>query len=123
MAHQSDESGRYEIYIQGYPDKRGKCLVSASGGELPAWRRDGKELFWAGPGGTLMAAPMELQADGVRLGRPQPLFRIPIAGLRPYFQPSPDGQRFLVYEPVATSPQNRTIVVIQNWAARLAPGK
>ena len=82
MAYDSDESGRSEIYVQGFPERRGKWLVSAEGGRNPAWRADGKELYWVGPDGTLMAASVELQAAGVRVGRTEALFRLPAGDRR-----------------------------------------
>jgi hypothetical protein len=119
VAYNSNESGQHEIYIQGYPDKRGKTLVSAAGGQQPAWRADGRELYWRAPDGTVMAAGIELAADRVRPGRPQPLFRLPVLEEGLYFQPSRDGQRFLVYEPVGGAQRELPMAVIQNWAARL----
>jgi hypothetical protein len=77
VAYNSDVSGRGEIYVQGFPERRGKWLVSAEGGRTPAWRADGKELYWVGPDRTLMAASVELQAAGVRPGRTEALFRLP----------------------------------------------
>jgi dipeptidyl aminopeptidase/acylaminoacyl peptidase len=43
VAYSSSESGR-------------KWAVSEGGGDGPRWRRDGREIYWAGPGNTLMAA-------------------------------------------------------------------
>ena len=99
VAYDSDESGRREIYVQGFPERRGKWLVSAEGGSTPAWRADGKELYWVGLDGTLMAVSVEVQASGVRPGRTEALFRLPAGDGRAYFQPGRDGRRFLVYEP------------------------
>ena len=118
VAYQSDESGRSEIYVQGFPERRGKWPVSAEGGRAPAWRADGKELYWFGPDGTLTAASVELQAAGVRVLRTEALFRLPTEDLFSFFQPSRDGRRFLVYEPEGAL-QNRPMVVVENWAARL----
>jgi len=88
-------------------------------GEFPAWRADGKELYWVGLGdNTLMAASVELQAAGVRVGRTEALFHLPAGDGRAFFQPAHDGRRFLVYEPEG-APQYRPMVVIENWAARL----
>jgi eukaryotic-like serine/threonine-protein kinase len=115
VAYDSDESGRSEIWVQRFPERRGKWLVSAEGGHTPAWRADGKELYWVGPEGTLMAASVELQAAGVRRGRAEALFRLPDEHM--FFQPGRDG-RFLVYEPEG-APQYRPMVVVENWAARL----
>ena len=118
VAYDSDESGRDEIYVQGFPERRGKWLVSAEGGETPAWRADGKELYWLGQDDTLMAASVELQAAGVRVGRTEALFRLPTVDLLATFQPGHDGRQFLVQEP-ESAPQDRPMVVQLNWAARL----
>ena len=119
VAYNSDESGRSEIYVQGYPERRGKWPVSAEGGRTPAWRADGKELYWLRLGdNTLMAASVELQAAGVRIGRTEALFRLPTEAPFTSFQPGRDGRRFLVYEPEG-APQGRPMVVVENWATRL----
>ena len=118
VAYQSSESGRLEIYVQGFPERRGKWPVSAEGGRFPAWRADGKELYWLGPDDTLMAASVELQAAGVRVLRTAALFRLPASDERAFYQPSRDGRRFLVYEPEGAL-QDRPMVVVENWAARL----
>jgi Tol biopolymer transport system component len=44
IAYASNESGRYEIYVQAFPTAAGKRPVSAGGGIYPRWRRDGREL-------------------------------------------------------------------------------
>lgn len=119
MAYRSYEPGRNEIFIQGYPDKRGKWQVSNSGGNWPAWRADGKELYWTTTDGTVNAAEIELGPEGVRIGRPQALFRVPETDTFPYCQPSRDGQRFLVYEPETGASQEVRMVLVQNWAGRL----
>ena len=118
VAYSSDESGRSEIYVQGFPDRRGKWPISAEGGLWPAWRADGKELYWVGLDRTLMAASVELQPARVRVLRTEALFRLPTEDLFSFFQPSRDGRRFLVYEPEG-APQFRPMVVQLNWAARL----
>jgi len=117
VAYQSNESGGSEIYVQGYPEKRGKRLVSAAGGGNPVWRRDGKELYWITERGEVAAASMELLKDSVRPGRPQALFRIasPFQTL--------DGQRFLVLEPESGTRARDQLVIIQNWAALLRDAK
>ena len=56
VAYASDESGRLEVYIQRFPLTGAKWRVSVAGGMLPAWRRDGKELFFLEPGSGRMMA-------------------------------------------------------------------
>src|SRR5262249_48118521 len=50
IAYQSDETGRFEIYLQPFPGPGAKVLVSASGGIQPRWPRlDAQnELFYVG---------------------------------------------------------------------------
>ncbi len=115
VAYSSDESGKFEIYIQGFPERRGKWQVSAEGGSLPHWRADGKELYWTGNDRrTVMAAPIELQAAGVKAGRTEQLFRSPLVLSR-------DGKRFLVIaaEEDGEQPTNLPMVVVEHWAAGL----
>jgi eukaryotic-like serine/threonine-protein kinase len=118
VAYASDESGPFRIYIQGYPEKRGKWPVST--GRYPIWRQHGQELYWVGSGNTVMAANVVLLADGVRPARPQELFRLPEVDQLPFFQASPDGQRFLVLESASSAQERPSMVVIQNWASRPA---
>ena len=116
VAYNSNESGRREVYIQGFPERRGKWQVSAEGGMYPQWRADGKELYWTGNDGrTVMAAPLELQAGGVKAGRPELLFHAPNPGVL-----SRDGKRFLLLNPEGGEQPNLPMVVVTNWAAGLA---
>ena len=68
VAYDSDESGRYEVYVQGYPERRGKWQVSQVGGRFPHWRSDGRELYWRAPDSMLMAAPVTTAIGGNRDG-------------------------------------------------------
>ncbi len=49
IAYQSDESGRYEVYVRPFPGPGGKWQISNSGGMLPIWSRNGRELFFQNP--------------------------------------------------------------------------
>lgn len=56
VAYMSDESGRYEVYLQqlspGNLSFRDSCapqLISQGGGIGPRWRRDGKQLYYLTP--------------------------------------------------------------------------
>ena len=56
LAHQSNETGRDEIYVQAFPGRTGQVRVSAAGGSAPHWREDGRELFYVAPDRRLMSA-------------------------------------------------------------------
>ena len=59
VAYASDEPGRPEIYAQTFPESGGKWQISTSGGVQPAWRADGKELYYLAADGKLMAVPVK----------------------------------------------------------------
>ncbi len=111
LAHASNESGRFEIYVRPFPGGDGKWQASVNGGRRPRWRSDGRELYYI-EGGTLMAVSVSSDPT-FALGRPQPLFEVP--GGRDY-DVSADGQRFLTVAPVegadAAPPKIR---IVENW--------
>ena len=119
VAYASDESGRYEIYVQGFPAGGGKRQVSTGGGIAPLWRSDGNELFYHALDGTLMAAAVE-RAASFAAGPPAPLFEFRPAGplITPYYAPTPDGQRFLL-STILDSLPGAPFTVVLNWTAGL----
>ena len=119
LAYSASERGRMQIYVQPIPSTGALRLVSKDGGSMPRWRADGKELFYRGADGQLMVVPIQTGSDPAAAfehGPPQPLFGpIPTVGNLPRFtyQPSTDGQRFLVAAPVASA--TPPITVVLNW--------
>jgi Tol biopolymer transport system component len=103
VAFESNESGRYEIYVQHFPAAAARTVVSTGGGLQPRFRADGKELFYVAPDGRLMAVPLRFPSGGqtVEPGAPAPLFVTRVAstlssGSGEEYIVSPDGQRFLM---------------------------
>jgi Tol biopolymer transport system component/predicted Ser/Thr protein kinase len=120
VAYQSDKTGRYEVYIQAFPEARGEVLVSTAGGQYPEWGPGGRELFYVAPDNKLMAVDLTITADRVLPSAPRTLFTLPIIdnGWSPY--DTIDGQRFLVRAvPQGASPP---LTVIVNWPALLKKG-
>jgi len=104
VAYQSDESGRFEIYLQRFPDGGGKIPVSLNGGAQVRWNPNGRELFYIAPDGTLMAVPVTLDSDrhSANFGGAVALFQsnislgaIPGANKQQYMVGA-SGQRFLI---------------------------
>ena len=54
VAYESNESGRYEVYIQPFPEGEGRWQVSSRGGSQPRWSGAGNEIFYV-LDGTIMA--------------------------------------------------------------------
>jgi hypothetical protein len=71
VVYNSDESGRYEVYVAQFPSFNDRKAVSDNGGCQPIWRKDGKELFYLTLDGTMMSVPLStgaaLQADPPRM--------------------------------------------------------
>jgi hypothetical protein len=120
VAYESDETGRYEIYISAFPEPRAKFPISTGGGQYPEWGAGGRELFYVAPDNRLMVADLKFTADAVQPSAPGALFTLPIIenGLSPY--DTIDGQRFLVRAvPQQAAPP---LTVIVNWPTLLKRG-
>ena len=96
----------------------GQWQVSTAGGIHPAWRRDGKELYYLNPAGAMMAVPIAVAGGGLEPGAPVVLFPTHIVGggvdggTGRQYDVAADG-RFLINTeiPVDAAP----ITLIQNW--------
>jgi Tol biopolymer transport system component/DNA-binding winged helix-turn-helix (wHTH) protein len=122
LAYVSDESGRYEIYVQHYSGPGGKWQISTEGGTEPLWNPNGRELFYRS-GDRMMAAEIATQPH-FSAGKPKMLF----SG---QFQPSPnpvpnanydvsrDGQRFLLLKAGGLDKAPTQINVVLNWFEEL----
>ena len=115
VAYDSDESGRWEVYVRRFPEGTDKRLVSPNGGRLSRWSNDRSELFYV-ERDTLMAVAVSIN-ENFSAGVPKPLFSHP--GLRDSeyrYDVSADGQRFVVIEDVEDMQAKRpSIHIVQNW--------
>jgi dipeptidyl aminopeptidase/acylaminoacyl peptidase len=109
VAYQSNETGQSEIYVQPFPGPGPKTQASVGGGTLPRWRGDGDELFYVAPDRRLMAVSVVQRGSRLETGPPRALF--PLSTTTTY-EPSADGQRFLV---TAVVSQASPISIILNW--------
>jgi len=120
IAFISDESGRPEVYVQGFESSPSPRLIgersqiSREGGWIVRWRPDGHELFYAGMDSRLYATRIEHGAAG----EPDVLFQLPG---NPQFGTATDfqfdvqgnGQRFVMTTAGSAPPPDFT--VIENW--------
>jgi serine/threonine protein kinase len=119
VAYESDESGRYEVYVRPADGSGGKWQISTAGGIDPRWSRDGREIFYA-QGESLMAAPVSVAGGTFRHGTPVELFRKRMfADEFRTWDAHPDGKRFLIAEEDETDARPTSIHVIENWPALL----
>ncbi len=116
MAYVSDESKEFQVYVRSFPQSGGRWQVSLKGGVQPRWRRDGKEMFFIGPGNKVMSVPVKLGAT-FEPGTPKELFAthmIPGGLFGFLYAVTGDGQRFLINSTVGDVKQE-PITVVVNW--------
>jgi len=118
VAYESDESGRYEIYVRPFPAREGggKWMVSRGGGSQPHWHGDGKELFYIGQDNSLMVVPVSASGAVFQQGTPAALFKAPPS---PAWDLTADGKRFLFPISASGGATQTPFTVVQNWTSLL----
>jgi serine/threonine protein kinase len=113
LAYQSDESKRTEIYAVGFPKPVGKWQISSGGGTMPAWSRDGRELYF-------LSAERKMMAVGIGAGTkfepgvPKPLFETRAV----FYDVGKDG-RFLMTVPSGQTVSSAPLTAVFNWQGAL----
>jgi len=117
IAYQSDETGRYEVYVSGFPKPAGRLQISQAGGRLPTWRTDGNELYYLDPDGKLMAAELRENDGSLKVAASRVLFSIKMTTGNGY-DAFPDGKKFLT-STVTTGETPAPLNLVLNWTAEL----
>jgi Tol biopolymer transport system component len=118
LAYRSNESKRTEIYVMSFPTPEGgKFQISTTGGRVPVWSRDGRELYFLSADSKMMAVKIETAGGKFHASVPQALFDVLIAANNPNFDVSKDG-RFLIPSQASTS-ENVPMTVVLNSQAGL----
>jgi hypothetical protein len=121
IAYSSDESGRYEVYVQTFPTSGNRWQISTEGGAQPRWRRDGRELFYISPERKVIAVDIKAESSTLEVGTPKVLFQTRLVGYpgpRNDYDVSADTQRFLINNLPEQAPSTPISVVI-NWTSDL----
>jgi len=125
LSYTSNVTGRDEVYVQPYPGAGDRTLVSTDGGHSPAWRADGRELYYVRPprpenpdASTMMAVDISVSGERIVRGAPRPLFdaRFSTPGPSRGYDVTQDGQRFLLVQltdPPSQSPAE--LILVTNW--------
>jgi serine/threonine protein kinase len=114
MAYYSNEYGKWQVYITSFPKPGGKFMVGD--GTNPAWRHDGKELFYVDSSNRIVSVEVTARGDSLELGQPQILKQLPLNSGN-VFHVSGDGQRFLMAVPPQQNASGLNLVV--NWQTEL----
>jgi dipeptidyl aminopeptidase/acylaminoacyl peptidase len=120
IAYASDETGRWEVFVEPFPASGTRSQVSRNGGSQPIWRDNGEELYFLAPDGKLMSAAVTTGST-FSIDTPRPLFQ---TRMRPTYPPYPvdydvtaDAQRFLIN---AVRPDTGPVIsIVANWSELL----
>jgi Tol biopolymer transport system component len=121
VAYDSNESGKWEVYVTSFPEAHGKWQVSSGGGEQPRWRGDGEEMFYLAPDAKIVAVPVKAGA-GFDPGAPVALFQTnPKETLatseQAIYDVDPGGQKFLV-NTLVKGGDLQPMTVILHWGEK-----
>ena len=119
LAYVSDETGRNEVYVQSYPSGSGRWIISAGGGNEPAWSADGRTLFYRNAD-AMMEVSIQTSPT-FKAGAPHVVFERSLkTGVYESvsYDLSADGLEFLMIERNLESAPNQVNVVL-DWAEEL----
>jgi Tol biopolymer transport system component len=121
VAYESNQSGRFEIYVRPFPDSSGDPFkISVDGGNFARWNPNRRELHYLSPSGALMTVPVNIDEPVFTHKAPAVLFPTRIGATElvdsvPPYDVSKDG-RFLMRVP--GDENSRPITVVLNWSPR-----
>jgi hypothetical protein len=116
IAYTSDISGRFDVYVQPFPNGGRTWTISTEGGEEPIWSPKGDELFYRN-GESLMSVPVSL-APGFSAGKPREVYRGSFLNVwERSYDVGPDARRFLLLRSVAEEGQQPELIL--NWFEEL----
>jgi len=113
IAYNSNETGRYEIWVRSFPDGDIVHQISVDGGIEPVWCRECGELFYR-QGNRWMSSAVTLEPE-LAWEPPRLVFETDFIDTpgRSY-DVSPDGRRLLVVKRTE-EPTRTKLHVVHNW--------
>nr|WP_257724526.1 protein kinase [Luteitalea pratensis] len=121
IAYESDRTGRYEVWLERFPQMTERQPVSTTGGASPVWSIDGKRLFYMSNDGRQVFEVQVSSRQGPALTVSKPRLRVqgdymaPLWGYR-RFDVMPDGNQFVLLKPAAEDRGTPLeAVVVEGW--------
>ena len=115
LAYQSNESGKYEIYVRPFPQGGGRITISNGGGTEPIWSRDGR-LFYRNGRDLVAVAYSAVPAFAVTSRKVLFAGTYELHPFHPNYDVTPDGKHFIMIRPGNEEVQ---VVVVVNWIEEL----
>jgi serine/threonine-protein kinase len=120
LAYVSNESGRFQVYVQTFPEKGGKWQISNDGGMYPEWSRSSRELFFRTMDNQIMVAAYTVNEHSFVPEKPRlwSANALANAGSWANYDLSADGKRIVALMPSGGPEGQRTqnhIIVLLNF--------
>ena len=113
IAYASNETGRFEVFVQPFPPTGARWQASVGGGDQPVWRRDGRELYYLDPGGALTAIDVDLTSSGFTGKNVRKLLNVdPAPPGSTRYDVNRAGTRFLVAVAAPATPTPPATVIV-----------
>jgi Tol biopolymer transport system component len=112
IAYESNESGRFEVFVQPFPSGGRKWQASTDGGKSAHWSRDGRSLFYRNRNAMMTAS---WQPENETVAKPKIVFQgdyEPIYAVRP-------GGGFVMMQLIQDSAHTQ-MNLVTNWREELA---
>jgi len=114
VAFSSMESGRFEVYVTTFPERRRTWRLTTDGGQVLSWRKDGREILVATLSGHIAAYPVSTEG-GFTTGQPTILVR-DVGASAVYTCPTPDHSRLFIRVSPDAAKDKGEIRLLFNWA-------
>jgi Tol biopolymer transport system component len=119
ISYWSTETGSGQIYLAPWPDMAWNRRVSTDIGTWQFWLDDSRTLVFQDGAGRVFSATIDGDADGVKIGAPQPLFEHSSVQFGSHLiDVTGDGERFIVVGSVENDPPAHFDVVF-GWPRML----
>ena len=116
LAYTSNETGRAEVFVRELAQGGAKRQISSTGGSEPRWRSDGREMYYLGADGWLIAVELSPGPE-LAIGPARRLFQTGLMDLvsaKRGYTVADNGQRFLINVSDADE-RGLPITVVVGW--------
>ena len=116
MAYASNDSGSWEIFVRHFPDDETKVRVSTSGGVVPRWSPNRRELLYRTNAQQVMVVPYQIVGRKFIPGTPRPWSPHALAdtGVFPNFDVGPSADEILGLLPASDRQTENHVTVLLN---------
>jgi serine/threonine protein kinase/Tol biopolymer transport system component len=116
MLYQSNDTGRFEIYVKSLVGDGAPLRISANGGIVGAWSPRTNEMVYRGLDGGVYAVAVRM-GDTFEADKPRLLFQA--RNYESGYELAPDGQRFLMMPMISSETTSTQINIVQNFLTEL----